>query len=280
MSIAVLAGGRWLDFHRVTQGGEWWPQFNAVRAQYDITELWHGACSSNDPRAGFLRGGDAIGDRWAKSHGVTVRMFPAPWRLYEQAGLDPKRAGPRRVRDMFRGESWYILTHSEQDLNVGTGPDRLIITTEALPMDQRPTLCILLPGGPGTRRTGKEAEGLGIPVVQVPMAYREGVPRVINANHEDGFCGDVVYIGRGWKGFPCSPLHNPYTLREHGSKAFDLYRRHLWAKVQARDSAVMGALKSIGPESRLVCWCKDENGYGRCHGDIVVKAWEYLREQV
>jgi len=77
-----------------------------------------------------------------------------------------------------------------------------------------------------------------------------------------------MYIGRG------TPLGNPYTVKEHGEKALDLYRRWLWKKIQQRDPDVIAALDSIQQGTHLVCSCKPRP----CHGDIIVKAWEWWKK--
>ena len=77
------------------------------------------------------------------------------------------------------------------------------------------------------------------------------------------------YIGRG------KPLGNPFTVKEHGEAALDLYRRWLWDKIQARDPSVLAELRQIGPDTALVCSCAPRP----CHGDVVVRAWAWIRDQ-
>lgn len=98
----------------------------------------------------------------------------------------------------------------------------------------------------------------------------EPAPTVVNRHHyRNGLPQSAIYIGRG------TPLGNPYTMAEHGERALDLYRRWLWAKIRSHDPSVMAALRQIGSRSLLVCSCKPRP----CHGDVVVKAWLWLREQ-
>lgn len=94
------------------------------------------------------------------------------------------------------------------------------------------------------------------------------MPTVVNRHHyRDGLPPGSIYIGRG------TPLGNPYTVKEHGVAALDLYRRHLWAAIRREDAAILGALRAIEEASLLVCSCKPRP----CHGDVVVAAWAWLR---
>lgn len=110
-------------------------------------------------------------------------------------------------------------------------------------------------------------------------------PHVINRHHytwEPGF-GDPpkrasatpplptprLYIGRG------TPLGNPFRHEEHGDATLELYRRHLWAAIKANDRAVLDELASITEAHHLVCSCSPRP----CHGDIVVRAWEWCRDR-
>lgn len=100
------------------------------------------------------------------------------------------------------------------------------------------------------------------------------------------FGDEWVYIGRAnsQAGLAASPLANPYKVRafgelsradyggQRGATLAD-YRRWLWARIQAGDTAVLAALRGITAESALVCWCKP----GPCHGDVVKAAAEWLR---
>jgi hypothetical protein len=44
--------------------------------------------------SGGARGADALGEQWAHSHGITVRVFPADWKTHGRF------AGPLRNREM------------------------------------------------------------------------------------------------------------------------------------------------------------------------------------
>lgn len=96
-------------------------------------------------------------------------------------------------------------------------------------------------------------------------------PRVVNRHHFKGKATPEpsIYIGRG------TPLGNPYKVKEHGLAALDLYRRWLWGKIKDRDPQVLRALAAITGDHHLVCSCKPRP----CHGDVVVRAWAWLRRQ-
>lgn len=95
------------------------------------------------------------------------------------------------------------------------------------------------------------------------------------------FGDEWVYIGRAnsQAGLAASPLANPYKVRAFGGQrgaTLADYRRWLWARIQAGDTAVLEALRGITAESALVCWCKP----GPCHGDVVKAAAAWVRSQV
>lgn len=96
-------------------------------------------------------------------------------------------------------------------------------------------------------------------------------PRVANRHHFPGrkLPARGVYVGRG------SALGNPYTLKDHGLEALELYRRWLWGKLKARDPAVVGALSRVTPLSLLVCSCWP----APCHADVIRLAWGWMRDE-
>lgn len=80
------------------------------------------------------------------------------------------------------------------------------------------------------------------------------------ASNED--LQNSVYIGRG------SPLGNPYPVgEEHGNneEVVQKYRKYLAQKLISRDPKIENAIRSLSPDSRLVCFCKPKP----CHGDVV-----------
>ena len=103
-------------------------------------------------------------------------------------------------------------------------------------------------------------------------------PRVVNRHHYRNDDGEpdhkllptpYLYIGRG------TPLGNPYTVKEHGHRALDMYRTHLWYKIKERDKKVLGAMAKITWNMHLVCSCAPRP----CHGDVVVTCWTWLQRQ-
>jgi len=88
-----------------------------------------------------------------------------------------------------------------------------------------------------------------------------------------------VYIGRAnnHAGLEQSPLANPFKVKDFGGRGKTLphYRRWLWERMQASDTAVLNALKAIDDRTVLVCYCKP----GPCHGDVVKAAAEWVQAQ-
>lgn len=86
-----------------------------------------------------------------------------------------------------------------------------------------------------------------------------------------------TYIGRenGFAGLGRSPLANPFKVAEFGGRGQTLphYKRWLWQQIQNGNEEVLEALRQINKDTVLVCWCKP----GPCHGDVVIKAAEWLR---
>lgn len=92
-----------------------------------------------------------------------------------------------------------------------------------------------------------------------------------------GFIGvNKLYIGRGGRGLPNSPLANPYYINVDGNrdKVIEKYRRWLWAKICQHDNAVLSELLYIANNSdiELVCWCSPLP----CHGDVIINAVNWL----
>jgi hypothetical protein len=61
-------------------------ELDAIHAEFNITELIHGAA----------RGADSLAASWAKSRGIPTRAFPADWNRHGKA------AGFRRNEAMLR----------------------------------------------------------------------------------------------------------------------------------------------------------------------------------
>lgn len=92
------------------------------------------------------------------------------------------------------------------------------------------------------------------------------MPTVVNRHHYRGkrLPQPWMYIGRG------TPLGNPFRYPEHPD-ALEQYRSWLWWRIRERDDGVLRMLAQIRPETHLVCSCAPRP----CHGDIVVRAWEW-----
>jgi hypothetical protein len=93
-----------------------------------------------------------------------------------------------------------------------------------------------------------------------------------------------VYIGRACRGYPRSPLANPFRKSEVGSKdaAITAYRE--WLRGQLSDSKSeaaqevirLGRLVAEGAEITMLCWCSPAS----CHGDVVKEAVERMAERL
>lgn len=68
-------------------------------------------------------------------------------------------------------------------------------------------------------------------------------------------------------------LGNPYTLKEHGGDAMHLYKGHLYRRLKTERST-RDFLAGIPEDAVLICSCKPRP----CHGDVIVAAWEWLRD--
>ena len=90
---------------------------------------------------------------------------------------------------------------------------------------------------------------------------------------------DWLYIGRANPrcGLPGSPLANPYRIDDRTDRktAVELYKQYLWARIKKGETAVLEELQKIGENTAIICWCAPQV----CHGDVVVKAAAWLRQQ-
>jgi len=87
-----------------------------------------------------------------------------------------------------------------------------------------------------------------------------------------------LYIGRanGHAQLEASPLANPFKVSEYGrGGTLGHYRRWLWGRIQAGDTAVIEALRAIDETTVLVCWCVP----GPCHAEVVLAAAAWLHGQ-
>lgn len=89
-----------------------------------------------------------------------------------------------------------------------------------------------------------------------------------------------TYIGRAnvYAGLPRSPLANPFKVGDFGGRqgaTLSRYRRWLWGRIRAGDTAVIEALRAINETAVLVCWCAP----APCHGEVVRAAAAWLHGQ-
>lgn len=81
-----------------------------------------------------------------------------------------------------------------------------------------------------------------------------------------------------------SILGNPFRMRheEERAEVIEKYKRWLWEKIRTENADVMRALMEIIALERenghveLLCWCSPKP----CHGDIIVKACEWLKGEM
>lgn len=89
-----------------------------------------------------------------------------------------------------------------------------------------------------------------------------------------------IYCGRAYKGYPASPLGNPFPMASEADRdvVIEKYRRWLWKKIKAHDLNVLYALRLIldrassesvpRPPVNLGCWCAPK----RCHCECIISA--------
>lgn len=93
----------------------------------------------------------------------------------------------------------------------------------------------------------------------------------------------VDYVGRKWAGWNQSALGNPYKKfpkkmnTQPMESTIQMYRRWLWARIQANDEAVMKELFRLAWKAKqdhvlLGCWCHP----GPCHADVVQSCVEWI----
>lgn len=266
----IVTGGPLLSVTRA-----WWSALDAVASDLGATTVWHRARASAN--ANLVQPDHGI-DIWARARRYKVAQFPAPHREYLSIGLPDKKAVTRGCFDIIRGRRSYLV----RDQFEGEGK----IWTQELANTQ-PVALVCLPGRSDSKALRDMAKDLGVEVRMVPIIREPGSPVVVNAHHyappgsvkdsrpplPDGY----RYLGRNASLGGPSVLANPFTKRMHGLGALELYKGWLWARMKD-DSRVQEELESIGSDDVLVCHCKDVDGYGACHADIVVAAWRWLRE--
>lgn len=202
---------------------------------------WLGLVGATVLRHGDCRGVDRWGAGIASAASVTVEGWAADW------SMGPS-GGPLRNRAMLRGDTSWDRPTSGQVQHLGA-----------------------FPGADGTADCIRAATELDVEVHIIGgRTPEEQLPTVVNRHWYKGesLPSEARYIGRG------TPLGNLYTVSEHGERALELYRMWLWDKIHRSDAAVCAEMQAITPETLLVCSCKPRP----CHGDVVVRAWSWMRE--
>lgn len=125
---------------------------------------------------------------------------------------------------------------------------------------------------------------VNIKTVMAGRPDRRAAHQVLDATYGKGGWQYVGWANRAY-GLLTSPLANPYTcLAQHRAERVQVAtveeaiagcRVQLWERVQAGDTAVLAALRAIGPETVIVCWCDPDP----CHGTVVARAAAWLRDE-
>lgn len=120
-----------------------------------------------------------------------------------------------------------------------------------------------------------------------------GVITVENLYHYKDLA-EGEYIGRAFKkdfaSHEGSPLGNPWPISKETTQTEKIqiltkYRAWLWQQLQLKSTAhnEICRLRDLVIRSidiRLLCWCKNLQGQGDCHGDIVKKAIEWMIKEM
>ena len=91
-----------------------------------------------------------------------------------------------------------------------------------------------------------------------------------------------LYVGRENEalGLERSPLANPFSDKPNANASYSAkpiadYKRWLWGKMKAGDTAVTQTLERIRPDTALVCWCAPNP----CHAEVIAAAATWWQEQ-
>ena len=93
--------------------------------------------------------------------------------------------------------------------------------------------------------------------------------------------GNGLYIGRAnaKHGLKASILRNPFAIGPDGSRddVIKLYREYLWECIKKKNVVYDALIKlaHVEHDLNLVCYCKPY----ACHGDVIVKAVEWIKQQ-
>lgn len=88
---------------------------------------------------------------------------------------------------------------------------------------------------------------------------------------------NATYLGRTMRGLDLvgGPLANNVGQGLGRAAAISAFRSWVWGKIQEKDAVVLNALRAIGPDSVLVCWCSPQP----CHSATVLKAAAWIKEK-
>ncbi len=96
------------------------------------------------------------------------------------------------------------------------------------------------------------------------------------------FGADWLYVGRQNAALELerSPLANPFSNKESAAASLSAdpiadYKRWLWRQMNRKETAVIQALESIGPDTALVCWCAPKS----CHAEVIIAAAEWWQQR-
>jgi len=103
---------------------------------------------------------------------------------------------------------------------------------------------------------------------------------MINIVNRKTYRGEGVYIGRP------SLLGNPFRIGEHGTRQDVLakYRAWLWRQIQQQNEVYRELLRlaelARKGDLTLICWCKQPDEDGGCHGDILKAAVTWIHSTI
>lgn len=217
---------------------------------------WRGPCVAT-----FLRHGagglcdNVVGGFVRERRIAEEQRFPADW-------IKGRTAGPIRNRCMLDGERGELIK---------------------LPQVER---LYAFRGGRGTRDCMTAAGERDIPITEVEPVV-EPIPwnRHWRWSKLWGERPRQIYVGGNDRDpSKASPLANPYAYRvtpavRRDQRAADEilgdYRKWLWARLDGpgADPRVQDALDSIEATDALVCSCWP----GRCHVEVIVRAWRWWK---
>lgn len=105
--------------------------------------------------------------------------------------------------------------------------------------------------------------------------------KIVNRHHHRGeWPNNHFYVGRHGRiareeiargAMDATIFGNPFTVREHGDEALELYRRHLYNALKDFPE-IRHALLAMPATATLICQAAPMP----CHGDVIASAWEWM----